>query len=225
MNNLQRPKTLPEYQEMSRHIYGKINDDNYSSDHLVRRLLEEAALIMELARKDDRESLRAQLPRAFMWHLAVANRLGINLQETLWNKYPGICPYCLREKDCLCGLEHPNIPNKEETLRRFRRDRNGREPLTLEEHQALHQRLYAMQNNRIFLIQTAAHIAEEAGEVSVEERKGNAAGTMNEMADVLSWIFALATRLKYNLHDLIWEVFPYECERCKQDACKCPTVP
>ena len=225
MATLRRPKTIQEYQEMSLYIYGKINDAHYTNDHLVRRLLEEATSVMDLARKDERDSLYKQLPRMVMWCLAVANRFNIDLQEALWNKYPGICTYCLRQKDCLCGLEHPDVPHKDEIIKRFRRDRNEREPVTLEEHQALHQRLYARQNDRIFLIQTAAHIAEEVGEFSFEERKGNREGFLNEMADVLSWIFALATRLKYNLHDLIWDVFPYECELCKQDVCECLAIP
>lgn len=223
---LERPRTLAEFQKMFCYIYERA-DQHYSHTELVARLIEEITAIMELARKDEQERFPEQLARIFSWYCSVANLLGISLQEALWQKYPGVCSYCLREENCICAIEHPDIPDKEDALRRLRRERHGREPETLRDHQALHHRLYYRQNRRIFPIQTAAHLAEEAGEVSRSFRRGDLEALEGEMADVASWIFALANRVvpSCDLSDAIWRQYPYECEKCRKDQCQCPDLP
>lgn len=223
---LLRPQTVAEFQQMFHHIYGEVNGRMYSDDDLIRRFMEEIMLAMELARKDYRKQFETQLPNIFSWSNAVANRLNINLGEVLWEKFPGVCSYCLREADCMCGTEHPAIPEKEATLRRLRRDRKGREPETLRGHQELHARLYKWQNARILPIQVVAHLAEEVGEVSKDLRHGELSSAGMEMADVLSWIFATATRLELlPIDELVWQRFPYECDRCHSDKCMCRDCP
>ncbi|MEK7115284.1 MAG: MazG nucleotide pyrophosphohydrolase domain-containing protein [Patescibacteria group bacterium] len=216
-----RPVKLREFQNMFAHIYNRVNEGYYSIDHLLSRFVVEVSRIMEASRKDRREQIKILLPRVFSWYNGVANRLEIDLQESLWYKYPGICTYCLREKDCSCTTEHDDIPNLQNILRRLRRDRVGREPILLTEHQAFHKKLYFRQNDRIMLIQTVSHIVEEAGEVVDEFYKKNDQGIRDEMADVGSWIFATANKLDLDLDKLIWERYPYECEKCYHDQCVC----
>ncbi|MBI2109130.1 MAG: hypothetical protein HYT93_03045 [Parcubacteria group bacterium] len=229
---LLRPETVPEFQAMFEHIYGAVNRKHYSDDHLVRRLMEEINVAMELARKDRRDAFAIQLPNIYSWYNAVANRYGIDLQEVLWKKYPGICSYCLRESNCVCGIEHPEISKEDKAilLRRLRREREGREPKTLREHQELHARLYRWQNERIMPIQVVAHLAEEAGELSRDLRhckSGEADDdACGEMADIASWMFATATRLSLSpIDDLVWQRFSYECDLCHSDECQCKIVP
>lgn len=218
-----RPVTLTEFQQMFNGIYSEKNERDYRTNaDLVLRLLENGALIMELARKDDRVNFHHQLAHVFSWYAALANRMEINLHGSLWYKYPGVCSYCMKEVGCMCGVEHPEIENKEALLEKLRAERNNREPDTLEDHRALHERLYGRQNERIFLIQTAAHLVEEMGEVSVALRHNERLDFKNEMADVGSWIFAIATRLGFvPFDDFIWEVYPFECPACHQEKCAC----
>lgn len=214
---LSRPHTVREFQQMNYHIYGNVNR-RYSNFDLIMRLLEEICAVVEIARKDELEELPAQLARTFSWWTAVGTRFGIDLQDALWNKYPDVCPYCLRKENCSCAIEHSSIPDKERTLRRLRRDR-GAEPKSLAQHQALHRRLYYRQNRRILVIQTAAHLAEEAGEISKEARHHNQEGLSDEMADVASWMFALANRVEMDLAEEVWRLYPCECEKCGQTIC------
>ena len=218
---LNRPHAVSEFQQMFAHIYPEGNM-RYSESDIILRLLEEIAKIMEIARKDDLEALPVQLAKTFSLWNGVATRLKVDLQEVLWYKYPGVCPYCLREKNCICAVEHPHIPNKEQILRKFRRDRQS-EPKTLKAHQELHRELYALQNRRIMVIQTAAHLAEEAGEISKEYRHKNHEELCDEMADTGSWMFALANRCNFDLADAVWNLYPCECEKCKQTVCVCHT--
>ncbi len=217
--HLTRPKTVAEFQTMLSYIYTKANK-RYTDKDLFLRLMEEISVVMELARKDELEKMPSQLTRTYSWLNGVANRLGVELQEALWHKYPNVCSYCLRCENCLCAIEHPNIPKKEEALRRLRRDRI-REPKTLAEHQDLHRKLYFRQNRRILILQTAAHLAEEAGEISREFRHGNKQGIEDEISDAVSWIFAIANRCGFEMSETVWQQYPYECEKCHMISCIC----
>lgn len=226
VTRLQRPMTLSEFQKMFAHIYEEKNRRDYhKSSDLIQRLFEEGCVVMELARKDGRSMFRLQLPNIFSWWVALANRMEASLDEALWYKFPGVCPYCMKT-GCVCGLEHPEIgkEEKEMLLRRLRKERMNM-PKTPEDHRILHARLYGAQNKRIMLIQTAAHLVEEVGEVSAAMRHGNKKDFYDEMADVGSWIFALATRLELVPFDnLVWEAYPYECNMCRKDVCACKFV-
>ena len=219
-----RPFTVKEFQEMNNGIYLEANK-RYSDDHLFRKFFEEICKMMEVVRKDDLKKISSQSARIYSWWNAIGNRFNLDLEEALWYKYPGVCPYCLRDANCLCAIEHPDIPDKEQSLRRLRMERS-RQPKTLSEHQLLHKTLYGPQNKRIMVIQIAAHLAEEAGEVSSEDRHKDTSGLCDEMADVASWLFALANRCDFDLSTAVWEQYPYECERCHNSPCidKCSRV-
>lgn len=216
---VRRPFTVVGYQNMFASIYTEANK-KYSDPELLLRLLEEVSVVMEIVRKDKREDLPEQLARTYAWVNGLANRLQIQLQEVLWNKFPNVCSYCMRAENCSCAVEHPTIQNKETILRRLRRDRS-KEPKSLKEHQELHGKLYGRQNDRLIVIQVAAHLAEEAGEISRDFRHHDMEKLGGEMSDVLSWIFALANRLHIDLEKTVWEQYPHECEKCQKIVCVC----
>jgi NTP pyrophosphatase (non-canonical NTP hydrolase) len=223
--NLEKPKTLYDMQRMNEYIYGERNRANYTTEQLVARLVEETTHLLELVRKDYRRGFGKKIADVVSWHSAVTNRLKIDIQDAMWEKYPGVCSYCLRPRDCQCGIEHPEeIKDKDFRLRSYRLYRDGREPHTFVEHQALHARLYAWQHKKEFPIIVASHIVEEAGEVSEAFRHEHWEHMEEEMADVLGWAFTLANRMEIDLSDTIWEYYPYACPDCKAGPCVCVGV-
>lgn len=225
IETLRRPKTVGQFLEMNEYIFGERNKELYSDEALARRLLEESARLLEVARKDYRHVFPRYLADIFSWYNAFANRLGLKLQEALWHKFPGVCSYCLQSQNCIYGIEHPSEPEDiAMKLRALRLDRDGREPQTLVEHQAFHCRLYGWQHKRELPIMIAAHIVEEAGEVSEALRHKDIDNVANEMADFLSWTFAFATRVDLNLADAMWKFYPYACRKCKEERCVCKEV-
>ncbi len=222
---LQRPKTPGEFRAMNEHIYGERNREFYSDSDLIRRLLEQSQLLAKVARKDYRHLFALHLADTFSWYNALANRLSFDTQEIMWQRFPGVCSYCFQASNCLCGIDHPEEPiDKAMRLHALRLDRDGREPQTLTEHQELHSRLYNWQHKPQPPLAMATHIGEEVAEVSEALRHNATDKVAEEMADVLSWIFALATRVGLNLADVMWEFYPYACRKCKEEHCACQEV-
>lgn len=203
---LERPETLPEIQTMVGEIYGE-KDKNYSNGDLIRLLFEATTTHLgRSARRGRRNLFEPQLAEIFVRYIRMANHLGIDVHEAHWLKFPGACTYCLEEEKCLCKRVHPAAPpDKEERVRAFQLAREGREPRTLSEHQALNRRLYGEQHRREAFAKVAAHIGEEVGELSEAEWGGDIETLKDEMADILSRIFSFANRFDVELADIIWK--------------------
>jgi len=218
---LKRPLTLGEFRAMNKHTYWEKNKA-FSDAFLVARVLQVAALLLELAAKDYRDEFPRQLADLFSWYNALANRLELDVQKIFWQKYPGVCSYCFRPENCICQIEHPSeSPEKAIRLRGFRIDREGREPLTLAAWQEFNGRLYAWQHEREIPLITAAKIVEEAAEVSEAFHHNDMESVANEMADVLSRLLTFATRMKIDLADAMWYFYPYACRKCEEEFCVC----
>lgn len=219
---LERPMTPEEFRAMNEHTYGERNRELYSTDALILRLLEQSQLFAKVARKDYRDDFRIHLADVFSWYNALVNRLGLDVQKIMWYRFPYVCSYCIKNKNCQCQINHPRKPrNKATRLRALRLRRDGREPLTLVEHQALHARLYSWQHKFQPPLAIATHIGEEIAEVSEALRHNLTEEACEEMADVLSWIFAFATRVDLDLSDVMWYFYPYICRKCKKERCVC----
>lgn len=220
--SLRRPETPREFQAMNEHSFGALNKEFYSDEALVARLIREIGLLVKVVRKDYREDFKIHLADIFSWYNAVANRLGLDVHDIFWQKYPGACSYCLRSEKCMCGIEHPPEPEeKMKRLRALRLDRKGREPRTFVEHQALNARLYAWQHERDFPIIIAARIVEEATELSEAFYDKDMEGVDEEMADILSWLLTLTTRMRWELDEIMWGLYPYICRGCGKELCVC----
>ena len=222
---LKRPNTPVEFQAMNEHVYGKKNEEFYSTSDLIRILFERSQLLGKVARKDYRDRFGLHLADTFSWYNALTNRLDLDVQKIMWHRFPGVCSYCIETENCQCTIDHPQKPeNKAIRLHALRLDRDGREPQTLTEHQELHARLYAWQHKSQSPLALAAHIGEEIAEVSEALRHGLMDEASEEMADVLSWIFAIATRVDLNLSDVMCGehgFYPYICRKCREEHCTC----
>ena len=200
---LGRTETLAEIQTMVGEVPGE-KDKSYSNGDLIRLLFEATTTLGRFARRGRRGLFAPQLAEIFVWYIRLANHLGIDVHEAHWLKFPGACTYCLEEAKCLCKRVHPAAPpDKEERVRAFQLAREGREPRTLSEHQALNRRLYGERHRREAFAKVAAHIGEEVGELSKAEWDGDLETLEDEMADILSRILSFANRFDVEIVDVI----------------------
>jgi len=220
---IQRPKTPEEFQTMNEYIYDEKNREFYSDGDLIRRLQEVVALLSKVVRKDKRDLFGLYVADVFSWYNANANRHGLDVQEIMWARFPGVCSYCMQFSKCLCGMNHPEEEPEEKAkrLRAFLIDREGREPQTLAGHQDFHRTLYLWHHEGEDPVRIVQHIGEEVAEVSEALRHKDMENVAKEMADVLSWILTFCNRMDIDLEGVMWRIYPYECRKCEKAPCVC----
>jgi diguanylate cyclase (GGDEF)-like protein len=192
-----------------------------------------------LFRTQDPKGAREYLAKLFAWYCALGNRLHLDIEQALWEKYPGVCPRCLSSV-CECPA-HPAaiVPEK---LTMIALENARQRPDTLRDWQVMFASIYRgpsgkskVPPSRDRLALVFARMAEELGEIA--EGLGRD-GTVdadadfvlrNEIADFGAWIFGLANNLHYvdpkaqgvMLADVAWDLYPAKCHRCRESKCIC----
>jgi|GEM_PF-3352212 len=213
---IKRPVTLGEFQKMVRIIYLLKDQRDYTLQDLLIHIQEEAAKIDEGLRKSsDNEQINA-LPIFFCWFLSFCNMAGYNLEEVVWAKYQGICPYCGGE-ECFCKPKQ----KKPDT---WFKNPQGKIPRSLPEWQEMFRRMYGKSNSELWPIQIWLHVHEELGEFSREFRLKNVPKSHEELADAFAWLMAYCNKMNVNLAELTWNTYPGICNVCRQEKCQCPKV-
>ncbi len=191
--------------ELQAMIFQKYPQGDEIIERTLLRLWVSLAPIAEIARKDDRkdvEALPRQLAEIYKWWTILAGRRGVDLDDALWSKYPGVCPWCLESAYCKCGPEHPVVKCREEWLILARVETEHR-PIFLSDHQALHRRLYGVACGRSMPFQLMNHLVEEGGEVTEEFLKDGGESLQHELADIGAWLFTIANRFDYDLTTIV----------------------
>jgi NTP pyrophosphatase (non-canonical NTP hydrolase) len=171
--------------------------------------------------------LEWELPDVFAWLCAFATCVHHELEDDMWHKYPRICPYCSEKRNCLCIAKSPDEkPSKEKLEEKLSYARkNGKHPESLDDWQACIDRLYKKINRVQEEEVIGFHLHEEVGEVSREFRKmeedtGFSQKDLScEIADVFSWMLALASRMGLNMAEITWNKYPEVCAYCLEAEC------
>jgi diguanylate cyclase (GGDEF)-like protein len=193
-----------------------------------------------LFRVHDPAESRKYIAKIFAWYCALASRLGFDIEELVWSKYPGICPRCLKNV-CKCSEDRPE-PINQENLSLFALENATTRPQTLRDWQTMFANIYrgpsggvVVPASRDRLSKVFARMAEELGEVASAMLQDPAIDPnadfvlRNEMADFGAWIFALANNLHLldetahgvTLADVAWDSYPGKCHRCQEPRCVC----
>ena len=212
-----RSFSLAAMQGLNHQIYCIQNDRNYSASKMVSRIHRYTTRILKAVRKNKTEGFDYYLAMAFSWSMALGNRLHINIDEELWTRFPGVCPYCTSPV-CSC---------KERAAERTEVKPAINRPTTLQGYQEMFSRIYSHNT----LQDAAMHLAEEIGEV--DEAIEHYSGTHDpqlfkeitvELVDAVTNMFAVATALKINLAVEIESNFSGGCPKCNCRPCQCGYV-
>lgn len=128
-------------------IFWERNKRLHTEKDCLLQVIEVNARIAECLRKEEENStqeIAALLPRAFAWFIALWNLKGLAVEDALWHKYPGVCPYCLRRRDCSC-ISKALAYDSKKNLSELRRDFSLR-PETLAAWQERHGEIYGKMN-------------------------------------------------------------------------------
>lgn len=238
--NYHKEMSLKEWSQMFRDIYYPAQNYGRSSFEIFTHLVKVfGAGSHYLFREHDPKGSREYLAKVFAWYCALANRLHLDIEDALWQKYPNVCPRCLKSS---CQCEATINPIDAERLSIIAIENHFLRPSTLREWQTMFAGIYkgpsgkeVVSPNRDRIALIFSRIAEELGEVAEALSLDSAVDSdrnlvvKNEMADLGAWIFALANNLHLvdpvahgaYLVDITWELYPGKCHRCQEDKCIC----
>ena len=216
---IQPTASLREFQEFNNGLYEIVDDRNYGITDLLSYLLRHATHILKAVRKAEHESTVYHLCMAFSWALAIANRLHIDVSREMWNRFPGVCPYCTAAP-CCC---------KQRASERRLADASPKTeaPASLPAWQEMFSDIYPNNSTQ----DSAMHLAEEVGELSEAIRNYLATHredlfdkNVEELVDVIANLFGIATCLGYDLGAESARYFKSGCPKCNHAPCGCGYV-
>jgi NTP pyrophosphatase (non-canonical NTP hydrolase) len=210
--------TLEEFQESNRSLYLVVNDQNYSNTEIFSCLHRHTTQVLKAVRKEKYDDIRYHLCMSLSWSLALANRFHVNLTDETWKRFPGFCPYCLAVP-CACK-ERPKEREK------ISGEPTRKQPASLREWQQMFAEIYPN-----IVINSAIHLAEEAGEVDEAIRNYLATHSkdwfnkfVEELVDVITNIFGVANCLKLDVATGMASYFANGCPGCGKTPCSCGYV-
>ncbi|HTK33060.1 MAG TPA: hypothetical protein VL335_00730 [Candidatus Paceibacterota bacterium] len=211
-------QTLRALQGTNELIYFQVNCRDYDPADMISRIQNYAGQILKCERKNKTLGLEHYLAMAQSWTFAFANHVDINIQTELWKRFPGVCPYCsLLPCDCKVRRE-----TRAQELQPTRS-----QPTWARDFQTMLHEIYPANT----FSDSAKHLAEEAIELNQAFTfyRGKHEGAMfsdigEELIDVQSNLFAVASVNKIDLAAAFQEAFQSGCHRCHQLPCKCGFV-
>ena len=222
-----QPQTLNEWQDMFADIYGARNLDIEVSEMWLK-IVAESSKIARLIRKENHKDLREAIPDFFAWFFAFADRYNVYLEDVIWEKFPGVCPYCEKQEYCSCLANKHSVYDKK-NLNIIRKKNEKNKPKTLTEWIGMLTLIYGNVNTIVDQDKIGFHFLEEVGEVAEElsKEKPSMEKCNDEIADVFAWLVALTEKNKsifdeISIEDDIFELYPRVCKKCGGNPCGCP---
>jgi NTP pyrophosphatase (non-canonical NTP hydrolase) len=169
-------------------------------------------------RKGDENKLKTNLLISLSWLMAIANRLHIEMEDEVWQRFPYICSYC-GKLPCACKA------TKSSKRVRIKVDHTKR-PHSLLSFQKMFSEIY-QPSSRTFH-EAGVHLAEEMGEVA--EAVHNYLGqhlekqfheVKIEMADFVSCIMGVANSANIDVSKELEMMYSNNCHVCHKAPCAC----
>lgn len=216
---IQPTASLCEFQDFNKKLYEIVDDRNYDITDLHSYLLRHVTHILKAVRKGRHENTKYHLCMALSWALAIANRFHIDVSHEMWNRFPGVCPYCTFAP---CSCKHRAHERKLSAA-----SAQTEAPASLSDYQRMFSTIYPNNSTQ----DSAMHLAEEVGELSEAIRIYLATHSedwfnksVEELVDVIANLFGIATCLGYDLGIESALYFKSGCPKCTQVPCGCGYV-
>lgn len=217
--------SIHEAQEKVGVIFGEANS-RFSLGTLALLLGRSMGMLHKPYRLGDEERFKVQLPGVFAWVSAVANAVDINLEDVLWEHFPGVCPYCA-QKVCNPDL---HVGKGRLDVSHFAKETKER-PKSFVGMQKMLKRIYP---NNTFE-DSVGHVVEEATEIQLAVAKflwarqqpfvpsvSDLVSQLSlELSDILANLIAVANCNNVSLGTLVTEAYKKGCRSCGKKVCSC----
>ena len=147
---------ISQFQAFIKEVYFVPNERFYGSGEMVDNIQRFAMRGLKGIRKKDNEKTKNNLIVSLSWFMSLNNRLGIDIEKEIWERFPAVCSYC-NSVPCACSVKRPENRLKvdiDETKR----------PKTMRGLQEMFDKIYPSSSRT--LEHAGVHLAEELGEFS-----------------------------------------------------------
>jgi pyrimidine deaminase RibD-like protein len=209
-----------------------------SADSILAHLVEVIGGLGPLASGKKTEIVPTEhVAKSLAWWMALCGKIGVkSVENMLWAKFPGVCPYCLlnphQKISCKTKKEKSKQPDWAALNMRAGETRSEM-PARLLDWQKLFGSIYEVPPIDFVI----AKLTEELGELAEAVRvRGVKPGYfLNEASDVFAWLMQLQNaideaELKEDseigepLSAAFVAGYPDRCSRCQNQICSCPPV-
>jgi pyrimidine deaminase RibD-like protein len=180
------------------------------------------------------------IPKALAWWMALCGKLGIrSVEDMLWMKFPGVCPYCHRatHDQFECGKKKAARPGPDwEALAAIGEKGRDSRPKSLGDWQQMYLNIYQVSGTEDYG-HSFARLAEELGELAEALRTFPAAPGyfVSEASDVFAWLMRVQNIVelkegteKDNIGRALelgfCESYPDLCVDCGLPTCNCAPI-
>lgn len=216
--SLQKGANLKDLQSINKQIYGAADDRLYSNWELFSNQERFMMRALKGIRKEDVSKLKINLVIATSWYLALMNRLHVDIEDAVWNRFPYLCSYC---GNCPCVCKKVKPTKRVKIVKR-----THLRPSNIEGFQKMFEDIYPSSERT--LDHAGIHQAEEQGEMSEaiqifagSHKKTSFKEIVDESADYLSCVFAIANSAKFDFASELRSFYANNCHACHQAPCKC----
>ncbi len=209
--------TFRDLQRRNAEVYGYQNDIHLEKLDFAMKAHRYAGMAAKYWHQKKVQQIPTLVLWTFSWNLALANRMHIDLQEEVWNRFPGHCPYCGK------------VPHDYGNCKKWAEGRVVLPPScarvqTVDEFQDMFARIYPNNNVSFAFLQ----FVNEPSEVCEALQLFNASHlprdyekVREECIDVVANTFAVANILGIRIADLHDEALKDGCPNCHLASCRC----
>lgn len=202
---------ISDFQKFVQDVYGLPDDRLFSLSDLVSN--------------QERFTMRAFLLIAFSWVFAIANRLKIDVEESVWKRFPYACSYC-GKAPCQCKkIKTEKRPACRQAGKKLIA-KNDLKPQDLAGFQKMFEKIYPSPSRT--LTWAGVHLAEETGELSEsihsflgEHKQAQFDSIEEELADFISCVFGVANSAKIDTAKEMAKMYSKNCHICHAAPCCC----
>ena len=223
--------TLKDWKDMFKGIYS-IKMKKYAIDHVALLLFESTADLAEHVRqvKKDKhipEGIYYSFSKVLAHYFIISNRVfpNISLENIIWNKYPGVCPFCGKKKcNCIYLTHIYNLEKSDET------NKTDKKPKRLTDWQNMFSTIYQNSLSQFDLNSIYFQLVRETSELSRSLRFMEEATFISGFADYFGYLLQFFSKLQQyfddtsSIEDVLWQNYPNLCPICSQVPCICSDV-